>query len=244
MVERPGPPGRWVCCTFVFMDAALPAPVAGAPVTLYHRRYAKQQRAKALGHLGAAFVLLAGVLPVLAGTEPLTPLRALEVAVGASYLGLLARELRHHAFHHGRVAWLELAAAGILALEGCHSWHRPHAANLARGTHAFHALPCVFWAAALVYVGLAFAAQQLGRRRYLRLRPDGFGLRTRLLGRARQGRWADLAALEAEGPAAALLRFAAGRRQRVSFAHLHAGFAHRDQLVAYGQQQLAVSNEP
>lgn len=228
------------------MEAALPAPVAGAPVTLHHRRYAKQQRAKALGHLGAAFVLLAGVLPVLAGTEPLAPLRALEVAVGAAYLVLLARELRqlrHNAFHHGRVAWLELAAAGILALEGYHSWHRHRAANLARGTHVFHALPYVFWAVALVYVGLAFAAQQLGRRRYLHLHPDGFGLRTRLLGRARQGRWADLAALEAEGPAAALLRFADGRRQRVSFAHLHEGPAHRDQLVAYGQKQLASSRE-
>lgn len=76
MTERAGSPGRLVCCTFAFMEAALPAPATGGPVTLYSRRHAKQQRAKALSHLGPAFVLLAGVVPILAGTEPLTLLGA------------------------------------------------------------------------------------------------------------------------------------------------------------------------
>ncbi len=212
------------------MDAALPA-----PATLYPRRHAKAQRARALAHVGPAAVLLFGVADLLSGAGPLTLPAALEVAVGAAYLVLMAREPRHlrrDAFHHERVAWLEPAAAAILALEGYHSWHRHHAANLARGTHTFHALPYVLRAVAAVYVALAFGARRLGRRRYPHLHADGFGLRTRLLGPAQQVRWA---AADAEGPAAVLPRFADGRRQRVSFAHLHDGAAHRGRLVAHIQ---------
>lgn len=225
------------------MDAAPSAP-AGALTPLYHRRHAKQQRARALAHLGPATVLLLGVAPLLSGAERLTPLAALEIAVGAAYLVLLVRELRHlrhDAFHHERVAWLELAAAGILAVEGYHSWHRHHAANLARGTYVFHALPYVFWAVAGVYAGLAFGAQGLGRRRYLHLHADGFGLRTRLLGPAQEVRWADLAAVETAGPAGLLVRRTTGQTHRISFANIHEGAAQRDRLVAHVRKYFARS---
>ncbi|MFC7668219.1 hypothetical protein ACFQT0_13160 [Hymenobacter humi] len=41
--------------------------------------------------------------------------------------------LRHNPFHQEQVAWLELAAAAILALESYHIWHRHHVAEPGRG---------------------------------------------------------------------------------------------------------------
>jgi Spy/CpxP family protein refolding chaperone len=52
-----------------------------------------------------------------------------------------------------------------------------------------------------------------------------------------------LPAPAAEGPAAVQPRFTDGRQQRVSFARLHEGPAHRDRFVAYAQN-AARSNPP
>lgn len=220
------------------------SPAAEGRTVLYHRRHAKQQRGKIFGHLAPAVVLVTGLAPVLTGAEPLTALLALEVAVGAAYLLLMVRELRqlrHDPFHRERVAWLELAAAGILAFESYHSWHRHHAADAAAGLHRVHLLPWVYAALAGVYVALAFRLKQLDGCRFLHLRPDGFAVRTTRLGPAHDLRWADLAAAEPAEPTDVLLRRPDGRTHRISFAHLHDGAAHRDRLLAH--YQLAVNSE-
>ena len=120
---------------------------------------------------------VSGLLPLLLGTERLTLLLLLEVLVGGCYLVLMARELRHlrHPMpHHEPIAWLELAAAGILALEGYHIWHRHHEHNVAAGTHTLHVLPWLYALAAGLFVGLAFGANRLLERRFLHLHPAGF----------------------------------------------------------------------
>ena len=216
-------------------------PVSGTLVRLYPRRYVRQQRGKALSHFMPALILVSGATSLLTGHEALTPLLALELAIGAAYLVLMVRELRHlrHAHpHHEEVAWLELAAAGILGLEGYHIWHRHHEAELAGAAPRVHVLPWLYATLAVVYVGLAFGLASLGARRYLHLHADGFGVRTRLLRRAQQARWAHLASVENVRPATALLHFADGRQQQLSFDHLHDGAAHCAQFVAYAQQHL------
>ena len=219
-------------------------PAADGPTVLFHRRHAKMQRAKSAGHLGAAVVLLLGIAPILEGAERLTWQSALEMGVGAVYLVLMVRELLHlrrHPFHRERVAWLELAAAAILALESYHSWHRHHLAELAGGPHRVHMLPWVLAALAVAYVVMAFRVKQMDGRRFLHLRPGGFAVRTHRLGRAHELAWADIAAVEPAGPADLLIRRTNGQSHRVSFADVHDGPAHRDRLLAHWQ--LAVSSE-
>ncbi|GAB2875326.1 hypothetical protein [Hymenobacter ruber] len=227
------------------MDTAAPTAAEGR-TTLYHRRHVWQQRVKTLSHLSPALVLLLAVQPVLMGEEPFTPLVALEFGVGATYLVLMVRELwhlRHNPFHQERVAWLELAAAGILALESYHIWHRHHVADLARGVHKTHFLPWVYAALAVAYVVMAFRTRQMAGRRFLHLHPGGFAARTKPLGRAHELRWADLAAAEPAGPADVLLHRHDGQTQRISFADLHDGPAHRDRLLAHAAQALAPAPE-
>lgn len=217
------------------MNAASPSPAA-ARTTLYLRRHARAQRVKAVGHLVPAVVLLSSVLGVATGEESLSALRVVEFLVGAAYLGLMARELRHlHRHpqpHHEPVAWLELAAAGILALEGYHIWHRHHEADLLRGVHRLHVLPWVYWGVAGLYVGLAFGGRHLLERRFLQVHAAGFRGRLRLLGRPFEYEWADVAAAEPAGAADLLVVHRDGRRQRLSFAGLHNGPAQRDELLA------------
>ncbi|GAB3849326.1 hypothetical protein GCM10028822_13550 [Hymenobacter terrigena] len=227
------------------MDTAI-LPTTQGRTTLYHRRHAWQQRVKTLSHLGPALVLLFAVQPVLAGNEAFTPLVALEFGVGAAYLVLMVRELlhlRHNPFHQERVAWLELAAAGILALESYHIWHRHHVAEAAQGVHRLHTLPWIYAAVAVAYVVMAFRTRQMAGRRFLHLHPAGFGVRTTRLGRAHELRWADLAAAEPAGPADVLLRRHDGQTHRISFADLHDGPAHRDRLLAHAAQALAPAPE-
>lgn len=214
------------------------APAANGPVTLYHRRHVKMQRGKSLGHLAPALVLLLGIAPILSGAEPFTGILGLEVVVGAAYLVLMVRELRHlrhEPFHRERVAWLELAAAGILALESYHIWHRHHVAKLAGGPHRLHMLPWVYAALAGVFVVLAFRMKQLDSWRFLHLHPAGFGVRTTRLGRAHELRWADIAAVEPAGPADLVVRRPSGQTHRISFADVHDGPAYRNRLLAHCQ---------
>ena len=220
--------------------AALPA--AESRTTLYHHRHAKMQRRKSLGHLGPAVVLLFAVAPVLSGSEAFTPMVGLEFLVGAAYLVLMVRELlhlRHNAFHREPVAWLELSAAAILALESYHIWHRHHVAELAGAPHRVHVLPWLYAAVAVVYVGLAFGMKQLDGWRFLHLHPEGFSTRTHRLKRAQHLRWADLATVEPAGPADLLLHHLNGRTQRISFADLHDGATHRDALLALAANAMS-----
>ncbi|MBF9224124.1 hypothetical protein [Hymenobacter ruricola] len=223
------------------------SPAAEECTTLYHRRHARQQVGKSFGHFGPAVVLLFGIAPVLGGDEPFTLLRALEVLIGAAYLVLMVREwrlLRHNPHHREPVAWLELAAAAILALESYHIWHRHHEAELAGQPHRLHVLPWLYAAIAAVFVVLAFRMRQLDGRLFLHLHPAGFAVRTSRLGRAHRLRWAEVAAVEPAGPADALVRCTDGQTHRIAFADLHEGPAHRDRLLAHAAGHLAPAPKP
>ena len=216
-------------------------PAAEGRTTLYHRRHANMQRAKSLGHVGPAIVLLFAVSSVLAGREPFTLLVALEFLVGAAYLTFMVRELRHlrhNPFHREPVAWLELAAAGILALESYHIWHRHHEAELASGVHKVHFLPWIYAALAVAYVVMAFRLPQMDGRRFLHLHADGFALRTKRLGRSCELSWADIAHVEPAGLADLLVHRRDGEHQRLSFAGLHDGASHRDRLLGHLRANL------
>ena len=222
---------------------APPAP-ANAPITLYNKRHARRQRSKALSHVVPALVLLSSILEVATGAEPLSWLRVVEFVTGAAYLLLMRRELRHlrqHPHQHERVAWLELAGAAILALEGYHLLHRYHEAELATGIHKTHVVHWIYFGLALVYIGLAFGGRHLIERRFLHLHADGFRGRTRLLHRAFAFSWADVAAVEPVGPADLIVVHQNGQRQRISFASLHDGPAQRDRLLAHAQTTLSES---
>ncbi|MCC3154670.1 hypothetical protein Q3A66_16770 [Hymenobacter sp. BT770] len=223
------------------MNAATPTPAPEERTTLFQRRHVRRQFGKTLGHFGPALVLVWGIAPVVIGAERLTLLTGLEAAVGVVYLVLMVREmlhLRHHPFQVERVAWLELAAAAILALEGYHIWHRHHAAELAGAPHRFHVLPWIYAATACMFVVLAFRAQQLTGRLFLHLHPEGFAVRTGHFGRAHHLRWADIAAVEPAGATDVVVRRTNGQEHRIAFDALHDGTAHRDRLLAHAQKSL------
>jgi len=195
-----------------------------------------------LSHAVPAAILVSGLLPVLVGAERLTSLLALEIGVGACYLALMVREfghLRHPTPHHEPIAWLELAGASILALEGYHIWHRHHEQALATGRATFHVLPWLYFGVAVVYVGLAFGMSHLLNRRYLHLHPTGFGGRLQLLGQPFHFDWAQVRTVEPVGQADVLVHsLAGGPPRRLSFEHLHGGAAHRDRLLAHAQEAV------
>ncbi|TGE23670.1 hypothetical protein E5K00_00210 [Hymenobacter aquaticus] len=209
-------------------------------ITLYDHRHVRRQRGKALSHIVPAFVLLTTALATLSGAEQLSAVTMLEFVVGAAYVLLMVREMRHlkqHPHHTEKVAWLELAAAGILALEGYHIWHRHHEADLRRGTPTFHLLPYLYYAVAGFFIFLAFTVSRIHQRRHLHLHADGFGGRLRLWGPAFGFKWADVATVEPSGPADVVVHRTDGTRQQFSFAHLHDGAAHRDRLVAHARRR-------
>lgn len=228
------------------MNTAAPSAAEGR-TTLYHRRHARQQVGKTLGHFVPAVVLVLGLAPAVSGAEPFTFLRVLEVLIGAAYLVLMVQEwrhLRHNPFHRGPVAWLELAAAAILALEGYHIWHRHHEAELlAGGPPKTHVLPVLYAAVAVMFVVMAFRMKQLDGRRFLHLHAHGFTLRTTRLGASQQMRWADIAAAEPAGAADLLVHQPSGETRRISFATMHNGAAHRDQLLAHVARHLSAPPE-
>ncbi|RYU78468.1 hypothetical protein [Hymenobacter persicinus] len=217
------------------------APMPAGRVTLYHREHAQRQRKKSVGHVVPAVVLVFTALDALTGREPLSWVTGAEFVVGAAYLGLMLREWRHlkqRPFHHERVAWLELAAAGVLALEGYHIWHRHHEAELLSGVHKVHVLPFLYGTLAAFFVVLAFNLHRVGQRRHLHLHEEGFSGRLRLLGPAFHVRWADVTAVEPVGAADLLVHHESGAAQRISFADLHDGPAHRDRVVAHAAARL------
>ena len=209
---------------------------AASSVTLYHHRRARIERARGLSHLVPALVLLSGVGSVLGGSEKLTGLLLLELVVGVAYVALLARELyqlrRHGPAHHERVAWLELAAAGILALEGYHIWHRHHETALRTGEHGLHVLPWFYWAVAAWYVAMAFGIAKLHQRRFLHLHPTGFRGRVQLFGPRFEYVWANVRRLEPVSEADVIVHGEPGESRRLSFKNVHDGPAHRNRLLA------------
>lgn len=211
---------------------------ASGPIILHHKRHALTQKIKSVSHLIPALILLSGVLSI--GQEGLTPLLGLELLVGGAYVVLLVREwqhLRYQPFHHAPVEWLELAAAGILALEGYHIWHRHHEKDLQTGQHRFHVLPWLYAVLAVWYVGMAFGAGRLHERRHLHLHGQGFSGRLHPFGRRFSYTWADIARLEPDGPADLIVHYVNGRQRRISLAKIHEGPALRDQLLAHQQQR-------
>ena len=215
---------------------------SSGPVTLYHKNRIRIERARSLSHLMPALILLGGLSALFKGAEPLTPLLALEVAVGAAYVLLLVRELRqqrrHGPAHHEKVAWLELAAAGILALEGYHIWHRHHETALRTGEHRLHVLPWLYWAVAFWYGLMAFGLARLYQRRFLHLHAQGFGGRLHLFGRRFAYGWAEVARVEPAGETDVAVHHTDGRQQRLSFKNVYDGPAHRDRLLAHVAGQV------
>ncbi|WP_188815884.1 hypothetical protein [Hymenobacter cavernae] len=204
------------------------------PITLYHRRHTQRTRGKALSHLAPAAVLLVSALGAFTSSESLSALVWLEFAIGAAYLVLMVRELRHlgHGpLHHERVAWLEIAAAGILALEGYHIWHRHHEAEAVSGVHRFHLLPWLYWVLAVWYILMAFGIARILDRRYLHLHEEGFSGRLTLLGKPFAYRWHEVARIEPADNAAVIIHLTDGQTRQLSFADLHNGATHRDQLL-------------
>jgi hypothetical protein len=194
-----------------------------------------RQRAKGLAHLAPALVLLSSALGYFGG-EPFTWLTVAEITVGAAYVLLLVRELRHlrrHPHHRERVAWLELAAAGILWLEGYHIWHRHHEAQLAGAPERFHALPWVYAATGLAFVLLAFQMRRLDERRFLELRPDGFSLRIKPFGMVQHVSWGEVTEITPVNDADLLLRMHHGGQKRLAFGQLHDGPELRRRLLAH-----------
>lgn len=213
---------------------------------LYPRRYHKSARAKALTHLVPAILLVSGLLPLVQGHEHLTPLLALEVIIGAAYLVLMGRELwhlRHPTPHAEPIGWLELAAAGILALEGYHIWHRHHEHAVAAGTHQLHVLPWIYATTAVMYVGLALGASRLSRRRYLHLPATGFEGRLRMLGPPFQFEWPQVRMVEPQEPASLVVHpLGAAAPQQLSFAHLLHGAQHRNRLLDHALANLPAAS--
>lgn len=215
-------------------------------ITLYHKRRARIERARGLSHLVPALVLLSGVGGVLSGAEKLTGLLLLELGVGIAYVALLAREMlqlrRHGPAHHEQVAWLELAAASILALEGYHIWHRHHEAYLRTGIERTHVLPWLYWAVAAWYVVMAFGMARLHQRRFLHLHPAGFSGRTSVFSSRFDYAWATVRRLEPVGEADVIVHSATGQPRRLSFKNVYDGPAHRNRLLAAAAGAGPVAN--
>ena len=100
-------------------------------------------------------------------------------------------------------------------------------------------LPWLYAGVAVVYMVLAFRMKHMDSRRYLHLHPDCFAVRTHPFAGAHDLRWADIAAVEPAGVADLLVHQPDGKTRRVSFADLHDGAAHRDQLLEHARQVLA-----
>jgi hypothetical protein len=222
-------------------------PAAPGPIILYHKRRARIERAKGLSHLVPAAVLLSGVFGVVTGREPFTLLLGLEVLVGVAYILLLLREIqhtRHHPNQHEPIAWLELAAAGILALEGYHIWHRHHETFLRTGEHKFHVLPWVYATLAVWYVGMTFGIGRIYERRHLHLHAEGFSGRLQPFGQRFAYTWSEVDRLEPSGPTDVLVHHSNGQQQKISFANVQNGPAMRDQLLAHEQTKAAATDAP
>ncbi|WP_324676883.1 hypothetical protein [Hymenobacter sp. GOD-10R] len=226
------------------MDTSLT--IQNKPVTLYHRRHIRRSRGKALSHLVPAAVLLISALGAVASPEPLSLVVWIEFIIGAAYLVLMVRELRHlqhQHLHHEQVAWLEIAAAGILALEGYHIWHRHHAAAEASGEHRVHILPWLYGVIAVWYLLLAFGVVRILERRHLHLHNEGFSGRLTLFGAPFSYRWSEVAGVESTNEADVIIHRSDGQTNHLSFAELHEGSAHRDRLVAYAADKVGVAGE-
>ncbi|OON68449.1 hypothetical protein [Hymenobacter sp. CRA2] len=222
------------------------APASQQHIVLHHKRQARMARAKSLSHLVPAGMLVTGVVGVLTKAEPLTPLLVVEFVVGAAYLVLLLRELRHlrhDPHHHERVAWLELAAAGIAALEGYHIWHRHHEAELGGAPARIHVLPYLYALIAAIYVWLAFNSQRLQQRRFLHLHEDGFTGRLHPFSRRFDYRWEELTGVEPVGAAELLVRHRDGRERRLSFDQMHEGATLREQVLAHAIANRLMKSE-
>ncbi|UOG73650.1 hypothetical protein MTX78_16135 [Hymenobacter tibetensis] len=143
------------------------------------------------------------------------------------------RHLRHHPDHHEPIGWLELAAAGIFAIEGYHIWHRHHEKELLTGAHKFHVLPWLYAALAVWYAVMAFGIGRIYERCHLHLHADGFSGRLRSFGQRFSYKWPEVDHLEPSGPADVLVHHRNGQQQRLSFANVQNGPAMRDQLLAH-----------
>ena len=208
---------------------------------LYDKRHALRQRAKGLSHLVPAVVLLSSFLKVIGGEVPFTALVIIELVVGAAYVILLVQELRHLSrghLHPGKIAWLEIAAGGILALEGYHIMHRHHIAEAAGAVKRFHLLPWAYFTLAVIYVSMAFWLPRVLERRHLRLHEAGFGGRLHPLRRGFSFEWEQIKAVEPVGSADVLVHLTDGTEKRISFAKMHDGPAHRDRLLAHATHKL------
>lgn len=177
-------------------------------IPIRDRRLKLADRMDLFAHGTAAFGLLTAAMDTLPGaTAAQMALGAVELVVGAALAGIIVREARQRSgARHGRVSWLNLAAAGVLFVEWYARWS-------AGGKLVSPAL-----VTGVATLALAFLHPLVQRRRRekwsLRLDDDGIVLRSGRFRRA-AARWSELRSVDATRDAV-LLRTADGREQRFS----------------------------
>ena len=230
-----------------------PLPAATAHYPLLTERSARRERFKGLNHLVPAVVLVQGATDAITHHD-VNWARGLELALGMVFVVLLVRHwyaVRHrptgpappHRPEPHGPEWLELAAGGILAMEGYHLWLRP---ALVAATHKFHVLPWLYGAVAIWYVLMAFHRARPSSRRSLCITPAGFWLRRSVLGRAHRVPWAGLRALApvGEGPDLLLYPLDGGQPQPLALHQYLNGSWLSEQLLAHAVSYGLALNAP
>jgi hypothetical protein len=174
-------------------------------VPLHSRRQARADLAQKLQHFGPAAALFFAGLKGMSGAEGFAFIIAVaELAMGLVVTALMIRAIRAHrqgqvAAHHG-VDWLDIAVAGVLALEVVEHWRETH--HIRR--------PTVLLSAVVLLQGLWHGALLERARQRTALRVDQDGIRWGRLWRKFNARWDQIASITVE-PDRALIVTKRGR---------------------------------
>ena len=147
------------------------------------------------------FELTLGIVEVVAGAlVALAMVRAIRIA---------ARPQAHETHAHG-IDWVDLAVAGVLAVEALEKWHTRH--HIAR--------PTILTAIVMVVLGLGHGriARGVARRRTLRVGDDGLYIGSKPF-RAFRATWGEIAAIDV-GDRWAKVRTRNGRERRLDLSDL------------------------
>ena len=187
-------------------------------VPLRSRRQQRAQMFQKMQHAVPAGALLLQGLSTLGGHPhgfELT-LGIVEVVAGALVAIAMARAIRtaarphaHETDAHG-IDWVDLAVAGVLAVEALEKWHARH--HVAR--------PTILTAIVMVVLGLGHGriASRMARRHTLRVDDDGLYIGGKPF-RAFRATWGEIAAIEV-GDRWATVRTRGGRERRLDLVDL------------------------